>query len=553
MKEGLEGAPKNELENLDEKQQAEMENVWAALEQQASKFQDVDFSTEDAEKTIDLTNFDGEKNVRIDDKGVEHERTESDFDLNPRQKGESSADYGIRLKWQHEAQRIMDETPREENESLEDYNARVKKMIPSLQEYRDSQNRSKWSTLDDKEKRALHDKYPRKPGESTNDWAKRIEAAEGGAVFSHGHNQFAEQLKTVQEQNAENGESINDSLAEMRKSLAKIQAISERYSQLAEELKTKRAKITPIVNHGDAEPQTPKAPENNEDKEAKRKEALRFVRGRSAVKFYAELGVKASDIENYSDEELDSLKQKIEEKLAAPQDQAAETLTNEERIAKNRHDLRSRKYAKYLKKAGVDVARIDEMSDEELALALGSVEIAYEKDMRAKEEEERRKAGVENQPKARTIEIGGFETEDQAKEALKKIAGQAIAIAEVSGKPKKNNIDKIVNDVMREDYERKAKLEKEGYSEERVARYNALLESYKKALWEANNRLQNTKDFFGFKQRKIRKEINDLTERIKRTEADLAAELEQRPMPQPTNPMFVNPNRPAQQELGDAA
>lgn len=566
MKEGFEGVQADGLDNLDEKQQAEMENIWATLEQYDAHDAAIPAPSpvtgKDVNPEADYTNpysFVGEKNVRVDAKGVEHERTDSDFDLYPRQKGEAAGDYGVRLKWQHEAQRIMDETPREENESLEDYNARVKKMIPSLQEYRDSQNQSKWSTLDDKEKRALHDKYPRKPGESTNDWAKRIEAAEGGAVFSHGHNQFAEQLKTVQEQNEKNEadnkmESLKDTLASMRESADKIDKLASDYAKVvenlkrrSEELKAKRAEITPLTpdnvdakpaeDKPDVEPIVDAKIDNNEDneaKEAQRKETLRFIRSRKAVGFYAELGIKASDIESYSDEDLAGLKQQIEAKLAE-NDNKIEELSDEERIAKNRRDLRSRKYAKYLKAAGVDPRNIDSMSDEELALSLGAIEIAYEKDMKAQAEEERRKAEAEaeaKKPKMQTVEIGGFETLEDARKALRRIGAAGIVAAGLGANPA--NIQKAMENAAQSEQSKVTPIESgNSYDQGRVDELNKQLEFYKRQIWDANHRLQNTKGFF--KRRKVAKDIDALSAKLKQTEQELTTELAKRQAPTPTN------------------
>jgi len=512
---------------------------------------------------------------------------------------QATSDDEIRKQWEENARAIAENAVRNEGENIDDFRNRINGMIPTLEEFRaglktseqapvtpvvaeaeatpPSQGKepAKWSTLSDKAKRELHDKYPRQAGESTDDWAKRIEASEGN-IFSHGQNKFAEQLATAQEQNAEKAEPLKDTLESMQNSIDRLNKLVEEYSQLkqrianaANNLRQSGAVVTPIGDAKAVEPapataniEAQPAADNKEDKEnneSTRKEDLRLIRSRKATGFYAELGIKAADLENYSDAELNNLKNKIEAKIADKQDSDndIENLSDEERIAKNRRNLRSRKYAKYLKDAKIDPRKIDSMSDEELALALGSIEIAYEKDVKAKAEEERRKAEAEaeaknksEQAKTKTVEIGGFESKEQATEALKRIARRAAAMAEISFDDP-SLIAKAVEDAAKDEAAKVTPIEDGGFSQKRADELNQKLEYMKRQVWDANSRLQNTKGFF--KRRKAMKEIDALSAQAKQAENELAAELSKRQAPTPTNHQFDSRYRSSYYDNNQAA
>ena len=121
-----------------------LDNIHAQNEETARRLEELKTARETSAVYDELDrkkeDFEGETNTRIDSNGVEHERTNSKFDLYPHQKGESAADYGARLRWQRHAEEIMENTPREEGESLEDYNKRVKEAVGTIEDFKAAEN-----------------------------------------------------------------------------------------------------------------------------------------------------------------------------------------------------------------------------------------------------------------------------------------------------------------------------------------------------------------------------------------------------------------------------
>ena len=176
--------------------------------------------------------------------------------------GEVSAvrkEYNLRLEWGRYARDIIAKNPRQANEKLEDYNKRIRALIPTLDQYRKDSQAGKVDAPDTVE--------PNTPQES------RIHSfATPQSIDEH--------LKAP----IATSEDIPDSKADEEVSLTPDDG----------------------ENHDT---------ESDKEKERLRKETIHFLRSRDAAVISAKYKTEVSGLDKKTDEELDALKTKVEEKI----------------------------------------------------------------------------------------------------------------------------------------------------------------------------------------------------------------------------------------------
>ena len=127
-----------------------------------------------------------ETNTGINARGEEYTRNSSTFDRYPRQQGESSADYGSRIRWMNQMEKLIADNPQQDGESRDDYSARLESLgAVTLEDFRNQENAAEDDAARREKLREIVREHPRNEGENTFDYAQRIYDETGVKIGDH--------------------------------------------------------------------------------------------------------------------------------------------------------------------------------------------------------------------------------------------------------------------------------------------------------------------------------------------------------------------------------
>lgn len=438
--------------------------------------------------------------------------------------GEVSAvrkEYNLRLEWGRYARKIIADNPRQANEKLEDYNKRIRALIPTLDQYRKSEQAGKAD---------LPDVGPNAPQESRIHTFAAPQARD-------------EHLKATLNPDSDTTPPVTDT-----------------------------EPVTPNQDNGENTDA-----EDKEEKERIRKETVHFLRGRDAAIISAKYKTEVSGLDKKSDEELAALKTKVEEKIKVETNRVLTFLENtnltkyfealnienvglgekplhelvsiekkiqekmkeapsdtkddadaskdtiddakddtgddkdvadtggenaEEIAEKNRRALRGREFAPYLRAANILPSAISKMSNEELADAYGKVEQLYQ--TAQKEAEAKKAAGAEPIADSKPSEEAAKNNAEKGEEKMAMKIGKHI-VEVVTAESGEAQLERAQGDVA-------------GYKEQ--------IKKTRRKAFDLRQEMNDTSGFFA--RRRMAKEIAELEETADRMEKQLISAEQQR-------------------------